>query len=108
MILRIFRFLVLAASFAALLVFGTPQTLISTKPVQLEKQLISAKDLEITCSGPAVIAGGASGTSVTEFKRVSKTTTSLSFAAAKDSKLLFRFYDLGHFLSWTIYPIGIA
>ena len=87
MILRIFRFLVLAASFAALIVFGTPQTLISTKPVQLEKQLISAKDLEITCSGPAVIAGGASGTSVTEFKRVGKTTTSLSFAAAKDSKL---------------------
>lgn len=87
MIARIGRFLLVAASLSALLVLGSSQTLLSTQPVKLEKHLLKAKDLQITCSGPAVISGGASGTSVTEFKRVGKAGTSISYSAVNSSEL---------------------
>jgi hypothetical protein len=87
MILRISRFILITAGVAALFLFGTNQELLSTKPVQLEKHLLSAKDLEISCSGPAVIAGGASGTSVTDFKRVGKAGTSISYSGLSSTEL---------------------
>lgn len=87
MILRISRFILIAASLAALLVFGTPQNFSSTKSVQLQKHLLSAKNLQITCSGPAVVAGGKSGTSVTDFKRVGKAGTSISYSGLASTEL---------------------
>lgn len=88
MILRILRFtLVLVALVAALL--SEPHILLgSTTELKSNELGVSAKDLSITCTGSTFLAGGKSGTSVSSFRRVGKSSISSSFGAPSGSKLL--------------------
>ncbi len=48
---------------------------------------VSARDLQLNCNGPAVIAGGKSGISVTNFRRIGKTSTVSSYSGASGTSL---------------------
>jgi hypothetical protein len=87
MILRISRMLLIAICTAALLFFGSTADLFSAGVVKSKIHEVSAKDLQVTCSGPAILAGGASGTSVTGFKRLGSASVSLSYSAASATSL---------------------
>jgi len=87
MILRILRFLVVAGSISALVVFGNATSLLSSTPVQSEVHEVSAKDLQITCAGPAFVPGGKNQTSVSSFKRVASASASVSYSAVLDTSL---------------------
>ena len=87
MILRISRMLLIAICTAALLFFGSTADLFSAGVVKSKVHEVSAKDLQVTCSGPAILAGGASGTSVTGFKRLGSASVSLSYSAASATSL---------------------
>ena len=87
MILRISRMLLIAICTAALLLFGSTADLFSAGVVKSKVHEVSAKDLQVTCSGPAILAGGATGTSVTGFKRQGSASVSLSYSAASATSL---------------------
>lgn len=87
MILRISRMLLIAISTASLLLFGSPADLFSAGQVKSKIHEVSARDLQVTCSGPAILAGGATGTSVTGFKRLGSASVSLSYSAASATSL---------------------
>ena len=48
---------------------------------------VSARDLQLNCNGPAVIAGGKTGISVTNFRRIGKTSTVSSYSGASGTSL---------------------
>ena len=87
MIIRILRFVLVAAVAVGAIWFGTPVSLISSQPVESQVHDVSAKDLQITCTGPAFIAGGKNQTSVSSFKRTATATGSLSYSAPVDTSL---------------------
>lgn len=87
MIIRILRFVLVVASLAALVLFGNTTSLLSSSPVKSEVHEVSAKDLQVTCSGPAFMAGGKNQTSVSSFKRVSTASGSLSYSALSETSL---------------------
>jgi hypothetical protein len=62
MFVRILRFALVAGVGAAVVVLGTPLNLLSTPTVESKVHQVSAKDLQITCTGPTFIAGGLSRT----------------------------------------------
>jgi hypothetical protein len=87
MFIRILRFVVVAALSCAVMVFGTPIALVSTSPVESKVHEVSAKDLQVTCTGPTFIPGGKNQTSVSFFKRTGKATSSLSYSAPTETSL---------------------
>ena len=87
MVIRIIRFLLVAGVASAAVVYGTPLTLVSTPKVESAVHEVSAKDLQVTCSGPTFIAGGKNQTSVSSFKRSSTASGSLSYSAVKNTSL---------------------
>jgi len=87
MILRISRLIFIGICAAALLVFGSSTSLFSAGIVTSKIHEVSARDLQVTCSGPAILAGGATGTSVTGFKRLDSASVSVSYSAASATSL---------------------
>ena len=87
MILRISRLFFIGICAAALLVFGSSTSLFSAGIVTSKIHEVSARDLQVTCSGPAILAGGATGTSVTGFKRLDSASVSVSYSAASATSL---------------------
>jgi hypothetical protein len=87
MVIRILRFLLVAAVASAAVVYGTPMSLVSTPKVESAVHEVSAKDLQVTCTGPTFIAGGKNQTSVSSFKRSSTASGSLSYSAVKNTSL---------------------
>ena len=87
MILRISRMLFIALCAAALLLFGSAANLFSAGVVTSKVHEVSARDLQVTCSGPAILAGGTTGTSVTGFKRLDAASVSLSYSAPSATTL---------------------
>jgi hypothetical protein len=88
MILRILRTLLIAAGLVAIPFFATNPVLFSAQQVTSADRQVSPKDLQITCAGPAVLAGGTTGTSVTSFKRTGTSLISYSFGAPSGSTLV--------------------
>lgn len=87
MFIRIARVLVVFGALAALLVFANPTSLINA-PIGLSvEQNVSAKDLQVTCSGSAIAAGGSNGTSISRFKRIGTTLVSSSYSGASGTNL---------------------
>ena len=87
MVIRILRFVLVAGVASTAMVFGTPMALVSTSQVESKVHEVSAKDLQVTCTGPAFIPGGKNQTSVSSFKRIASATSSLSFAAPSQTSL---------------------
>lgn len=87
MILRIVRFTLVLAISAALVVFAKPINLMQTDSKSAATYQVSAKDLELSCMGAAVISGGANQTSTTKFRRTSGTSVSASYSAALSTTL---------------------
>ena len=57
MLIRILRFVLVAGIATAVIVFGAPLSLLSTPKVESKIHEVSAKDLQITCTGSAFVAG---------------------------------------------------
>lgn len=88
MILRVLR-TVLVASILATVLFSNPNLVLgSTEKVNAFEHNVSARDLTITCAGPAVLAGGKSGTSVSSFKRTGTSLISESYAGTAGTTLV--------------------
>jgi hypothetical protein len=87
MMIRIIRFLLVAVVASAAVVYGTPQTFVKTQVVQPQVHDVSAKDLQITCAGPAFLPGGKNQTSVTTFKTTGTANSSLSYSAKTGTSL---------------------
>lgn len=87
MFIRILRFVFVAAVASTAMVFGAPMALVSTNPVESKVHEVSARDLQVTCTGPTFIPGGKNQTSVSSFKRSSTATSSLSYAAPTQTSL---------------------
>ena len=84
---RLTRFAMVLAGLVAVFIYIEPaQVSIGGKP-EFSSYQVSAKDLELNCSGAAIIAGGESGTSVTNFSRVGSALGSVSYSAAINTKL---------------------
>jgi hypothetical protein len=87
MVIRIIRFILVAGVSSAAIVYGTPIALLSTAEVSSQVHDVSAKDLQITCSGPTFIPGGKNQTSVSTFTRSARATASLTYSANTDTSL---------------------
>ena len=87
MFLRIFRFILIASSATALLLVGNLGFSLSTPGIEQKTQLVSAKDLQINCTGPALLAGGISGTSITSFRRLGSASLSLTYSGESQTSL---------------------
>jgi len=87
MIFRIVRLLLVLGLCAALVVFAKPMDLLQTSSQSAATYEVSAKDLEVNCMSAAVISGGSTGTSTTNFRRTSGTMVSASYSAAESTTL---------------------
>lgn len=87
MIIRITRFVLVAAVASAAVIYGTPQTFVKTPVVKPQVHDVSAKDLEVTCSGPVFVPGGKNQTSVSSFKTKGSASASLSYSAKTGTSL---------------------
>lgn len=87
MFIRILRFVLVAGVATAVVVLGAPLNLLSTPKVESKVHEVSAKDLQITCTGPAFIAGGKNQTSVSSFTRTGSASSSISYSAATETSL---------------------
>lgn len=87
MIARISRLILVLLALAALVFLAKPISLLSTPQASSAKYLVSAKDLQLTCSGAAIQSGGQSGTSVTGFKRIGTALVSGSYGATSGTAL---------------------
>lgn len=87
MILRISRMFFIGICATALLLFGSSTALFSAGVVTSKVHEVSARDLQVTCTGPAILAGGATGTSVTGFKRLDAASVSVTYSAATATAL---------------------
>jgi len=87
MVIRLLRLLLIAISATALVYFGTSAPIFSAGEVKSKLHKVSARDLQVTCSGPAFLSGGTAGTSVTGFKRLGSAAISLSYSGAKSTSL---------------------
>ena len=87
MVIRIVRFTLVAAIASAAVVYGAPLALLSTPSVEPQVHEVSAKDLQITCAGPAFVPGGKNQTSVSTFIRAATASASLSYSASKGTSL---------------------
>jgi len=84
---RIVRFLLVAGLLATGFIYLQPVKLaVGSKP-EFASYQVSAKDLELSCNGGAILAGGESGTSVTNFERVGSALASVSYSASQNTKL---------------------
>jgi len=88
MILRVLRTLLVAAMVSSAVLISPNLILGSTAAFTASEQNVSAKDLRITCTGAAVLAGGTSGTSVSSFKRTATTLISESYSGKSGTYLL--------------------
>lgn len=87
MLIRVLRFVLVSGVATAVIVLGAPLSLLSTAKVESKIHEVSAKDLQITCTGPAFIAGGKNQTSVSSFRRVGSSSSSISYSAASGTSL---------------------
>jgi hypothetical protein len=87
MFVRILRFLLVSAAAGAIIVYGIPLSTLKTPPVATQVHEVSAKDLQITCSGPILVAGGKNQTSISTFKRLASAAGSLSYSGADQTSL---------------------
>ena len=87
MFMRILRFVLVAGVATAVVVLGAPLNLLSTPKVESKVHEVSAKNLQITCTGPTFIAGGKNQTSVSSFKRTGTASSSISYSAATETSL---------------------
>jgi len=87
MFIRILRVILVAGAVTALLLFANPTTLVQAPSGLTVEQSVSAKDLQVTCSGSAIQAGGSNGTSISGFKRLGTTLVSSSYSGASGTKL---------------------
>jgi len=84
---RIVRFLLVAGLLATGFIYLQPVKIaVGSKP-EFASYQVSAKDLELSCNGGAILAGGESGTSVTNFERVGSALASVSYSASQNTKL---------------------
>lgn len=88
MILRILRTVFVALLVTVALLVSPNLIIGSTGQVTTFERNVSAKDLSITCSGAAVLAGGKSGTSVSSFKRTGTSLLSESYSGTSGTTLL--------------------
>lgn len=88
MIWRIVRTLFVGVVLAGALLMSPNLILGSARQITAFEHTVSAKDLTITCAGPAVLAGGKSGTSVSSFKRTGTSLLSESYAGTSGTTLL--------------------
>jgi hypothetical protein len=87
MILRLSRMIFIGISAAALLLFGSSTNLFSAGVIRSKIHQVSARDLQVTCTGPTILAGGSTGTSVTGFKRLDAASVSITYSAASATSL---------------------
>lgn len=87
MLVRLLRFVLIAGLLSATFVFVKPVNLISSAQPEAASYEVSAKDLQLSCNGPAVLAGGETGTSVTGFKRLGSAVASVSYSAVAQTQL---------------------
>jgi len=87
MVIRFAR-LLLVALIGTGLVFATNlMPTFQTTGASSSTYQVSAKDLQLNCNGPALLAGGKNGTSVTGFGRSGKATASISYSGANNTTL---------------------
>jgi Family of unknown function (DUF5719) len=85
--IRLLRF-VLFASLSTILVLILPNTvLLSTQKQSSAVYPVKAKDLQLVCNGPMILAGGKTGTSVTSFRRLKTVGVSIGYSAAPETTL---------------------
>ena len=87
MFVRILRVVLVALALVGLLLFGNPKDLLFSPKGSSASYEVSAKDLQVTCSGAAIEAGGATGTSVTGFRRIGTALVSGSYSAPSQTTL---------------------
>ncbi len=88
MILRVMRTALVVSLVTAAFLLSPKLILGSTEKVTAVDHNVSARDLTITCTGPAVLAGGTSGTSVSSFKRTGTSLISESYSGAAGTALI--------------------
>lgn len=88
MILRALRTALVASLVTAAFLLSPSLILGSTEILTAVEHNVSARDLTVTCAGPAVLAGGTSGTSVSSFKRAGKSLISESYSGAAGTTLI--------------------
>jgi len=86
--IRIFRWLVLACVAAGLVLYLQPMNLNSSNLPESATLTVSAKDLQLTCPGAAIVAGGSTGTSTSTFSRKGSALVSLSYSGATQTSLV--------------------
>lgn len=84
---RLVRFVLVLALLAAGFIYLQPAKLVVGSKPEFASYQVSAKDLELSCNGAAILAGGESGTSVTNFEKVGSALTSVSYSGATQTKL---------------------
>lgn len=87
MVMRILKFLSVALIATGLVLFAKSSDLFDTGSQNYASYQVSAKNLQLNCTGPAIVTGGSTGTSVTGFKRAGKTSVGISYSAAKNTYL---------------------
>jgi P pilus assembly chaperone PapD len=87
MISRILRFVLVFGVATSVVVLGSPLSLLSTPKVESKIHEVSAKDLQITCTGSVFVAGGKNQTSVSSFKRIGNSSSSISYSAVTGTAL---------------------
>jgi len=87
MILRILKVFLVAGLLAALLLLARPINLIQNQKGFVAEESVSAKDLQVSCTGSAIQAGGSNGTSTTGFKRVGSALVSSTYSGTPGTVL---------------------
>ncbi|NBW73052.1 MAG: hypothetical protein EBR26_01390, partial [Microbacteriaceae bacterium] len=85
--LRFARWVAVGLAIAGLIFLVPPVTVIESKAPQAQSLQVSAKDLQLTCSGPVVLAGGSSGTSVNSFRRLGNANIATTYSGASQTTL---------------------
>jgi len=87
MVIRIVRLLLVSLIGTGLVFASNMMPTFNTAGASSSIYEVSAKDLQLNCTGPALLAGGKSGTSVTGFGRSGSAAVSISYSGATNTTL---------------------
>jgi len=87
MVIRIVRLLLVALLGIGLVYSANLVPELTTPAENSSTYEVSAKDLQLNCTGPALLAGGKNGTSVTGFGRTGSSSVAISYSGASNTTL---------------------
>ena len=87
MLIRIVRLLLVSLIGTGLVFAVNVVPLVSTSQQSNSVYEVSAKDLQLNCTGPTLLAGGKTGTSVTSFSRSGSSSVAVSYSGAQNTSL---------------------